>query len=256
MKKISFIFTLFTILFFSFSTAASAASSTPTPKSSNPAMDQINALKERVASKVAELKLVDRRGIIGKVTETSSTQLTLTDVSGNTRFVDVDELTKFSSDSAKESFGISDIGKGKTLGVLGLYNKQSRRIMARFIDASLSLPTTVRGAVAEVDKEDFTFTVKTDEGKNYLFDVENITKTQSFTKTEGLVKSGFSKITTGAHIIVVGFLNTKDASRYIASRVLLFPEIPPDPAIPLSVSPQETIAPSTGSGKKLTPITR
>lgn len=250
MKKISFIFTLFTILFFSFSTTASAVaptaiatSPTPTPKSSNPAMDQINAFKERVASKVAELKLVDRRGIIGKVTETSSTQLTLTDVLGNTRFVDVDELTKFSSDSAKESFGISDIGKGKTLGVLGLYNKQSRRIMARFIDASLSLPLTVHGAVSAVDKENFTLTVKTDEGKNYLFDVENITKTQSFTKSAGLVKAGFSKITPGIHTIVVGFLNTKDTSRYVASRVLLFPEIPPDPKISLTAA-QEASTPS------------
>ncbi len=229
----------------------------PTTKpTSNPALDQINEFKERVASKVAELKLVDRRGVIGTVSDVSSTQLTLTDLLGNTRFVDVDELTKFASESAKESFGISDISKGEKLGILGLYNKQSKRIMARFIEASIFSPTIIHGAVTEIDADNFAFTVTTEKSANYVIDVENLTKTQSYTKEGGLVRSGFSKMVKGEHIIVVAFQNAKDKTRYIASRILLFPEVPASPNIPLGAAPEETTIPSTGSGKKLTPITR
>lgn len=265
MKKISIALFLLFITYFIFTNQAVAISPTvgptsqasPTTKPTNsPALDQINAFKDRVASKVAELKLVDRRGIIGTVTGISSTQLTLTDVLGNTRFVDVDELTKFASDSAKDSFGISDITKGETLGILGLFNKQSKRIMARFVEGSLSSPTIIHGAISSVDKVNFAFVVTTEKGTKYTVDVENLTKTQNYTKAGGLVRAGFSKLTVGEHVIVIAFQNVKDKTRHIGSRILLFPEIPASPKISLNAAPQETIVPSTGSGKKLTPITR
>lgn len=266
MKKIAIsLFLLFTICFgshvkptFAISqTAQPTTQASPTTKPTNsPALDQINAFKDRVASKVAELKLIDRRGIIGTVTAISSTQLTLTDMQGDTQFVDVDELTKFASDSAKDSFGISDITKGETLGILGLFNKQSKRIMARFVEGSISFPTIMHGAIATIDKENFAFTVVTEKGTKYTVDVENLTKTQSYTKAAGLVRAGFSKLTVGEHVIVIALQNVKDKSRYIGSRILLFPETPASPKISLNVAPQETIVPSTGSGKKLTPITK
>src|SRR3989344_7962603 len=108
-----------------------------TPIQSGLTQQQINALTNKIASRVAQLKLVEKRGVIGKVTDVSNTQITLSDMSGNTRFVDVDEFTKFKSDS--KSFGISDIEKGQKIGALGLYNKQSRRILARFVEV-LQIP--------------------------------------------------------------------------------------------------------------------
>lgn len=265
MKEISIALFLLFISYFVSTNQAVAISPTaeptttaiPTTKpTNNPAMDQINAFKERVASKVAELKLVDRRGIIGTVTAISSTQLTLTDMQGKTQFVDVDELTKFASDSAKDSFGISDITKGETLGILGLFNKQSKRIMARFVEGSISLPTIIHGAIIAIDKENFAFTVITEKGTKYVIDVENITKTQNYTKAGGLVRAGFSKLEVGQHTIVIAYPNAKDKTRYIGSRILLFPETPASPKIPANAPTQETTTPSTGSGKKLTPITR
>src|SRR5260221_6373171 len=85
-----------------------ALSPTPAPNSLE---QQISNLKDKIASRVAQLKLVDKRGIIGNVTDVTQNQITVSDVKGNTRYIDVDELTKFSSPSAKSSFGISDITK-------------------------------------------------------------------------------------------------------------------------------------------------
>lgn len=261
MKKIFFI--IFTIYYLIFAIAAYAASPTPTEKATptptkSEKTDIFDTLKERIASRVAELKLVERRGIIGKVTDVTNSQITLSDPNGNIRFVDVDELTKFASPSAKESFGISDIKKDDTLGILGLYNKQSRRLLARFIDVVVQ-QQFIHGAVTSLNEKEFIITVATDDKKVLLVDVEKITKTLSYENKTGLTKSGFSKIEEGQHIIVIGFFDVKDKTRVIASRVLLFPEIPKDPRIEISsqsLIPKAEVTPSTGSGKKLTPITR
>ena len=111
MKKILFI--LLSLIAYHLLLIANVSAVTPTVTVSS-SETQINQLKDRIASRVAELKLVQRRGIVGTANEISDTQITLTDVQNNTRFVDVDELTKFASPSAKGSFGISDIGKGNT----------------------------------------------------------------------------------------------------------------------------------------------
>lgn len=224
---------------------------TPTPAPTKTAAEsQINSLKDRIASRVAQLKLVERRGIIGKVTKVSQTQITINDLKDETRFIDVDELTKFASPSASESFGISDIKEGSTLGVLGLYNKQSRRLLSRFIDV-MSLPTTLHGAVSSVDDEEFVVEVTTENGTATLVDIENITKTTSYDLEADGTKSGFSKIKEDMRIMIVGFPSKTDKTRLIASRVLLFPDIPKNPKIRLNVtpSPTEDDTPATKSAR-------
>lgn len=230
----------------------------PTTQPLNNLEQQISNLKDKIASRVAQLKLVDKRGIIGTVTDVTQTQITLNDTKGNTRFVDVDELTKFSSPSAKSTFGISDITKGSTLGILGLYNKESRRILARFVDV-LILPVYFSGAVTDLDSKNFNLTILTADKTTYSVDIENVTKTSAYDGTT-LMKSGFSKITVAERVTVVGFPDKNDPKHIIATRVLLFPTLPIDPHITV-VKPQElqlqgTVVPATGSGKKLTPLSR
>ncbi len=250
MKKII----IFTIAFFLlFQTSNSFAqkttkTSTPTPIDLS---DQIDDLKNKIASKVAQLNLVEKRGLYGAVTDASDTQITLKTVTGATRFVDVDELTKFSSDS-NDSFGISDVEKGMSLGVIGLYNKQSQRLQARIVEEEDQLPNFFYGAVYSVDSENFTLTIAKENGARNVIDVESISKTNSFVDGE-LVKSGFSKIKETTPIIVIGFPQKENKNVTLASRIFLFPEISPSGKINLNPS-QEDVTPSTGSGKKLVPI--
>ncbi|MEX2013036.1 MAG: hypothetical protein WD967_01390, partial [Candidatus Levyibacteriota bacterium] len=187
-------------------------------------------LLELVASDTARLNLTEKRGIIGTVTDTSSTQIKIEDVQGNTRFIDVDELTKFSSPDAKGSFGISDIESGSTIGALGLYNKSSRRLLARFVNV-MTIPQYVHGAVTIIDTENFAFNVETDTNKTLGIDVETVTKTNSYTLEEGLVRSGFSKITEGTNVVIVGYSDIKEANKILASFIFLFPDLPKNPAI-------------------------
>ncbi len=239
-----FLISLYLYVFTSFSFAISQTptetpTKTPTP-SPNTLQKQIDSLTNKIASRVAALKLVEKRGIIGEVSGVSNTQITLNDINGNTRFVDVDEFTKFSSPSSKTSFGISDIRKGDKLGVLGLYNKESRRILARFIE-TLIMPAIIHGAVSSIDSENFTLSVNTEDGKEYKIDVQTSTRTFSYDlEKRQLLKSGFSKIETGESIIIVGFADKKDASLIQASRVIVLPGVSKNPKIKVSASKESS----------------
>ncbi len=240
-----------------------SVSSTPTPtKATDNAVKekldaQINDLKEKIASRVSELKLVEKRGIIGTVAEVSATKITLTDIAGNTRLVDVDEITKFSSDTIKGSFGLSDLTKGTRISVLGIYNKQSKRILARFIDTVVT-PSVFTGAISAIDKTDFTLTTTTEEQKKITFDIETISKISLYNKDDGVAKYGFSKLEIGDRIFATGFPNKKNTKNFIATRIIIFPDLPKNPRIIIAKPTVEAadVPASTGSGKKLTPITR
>lgn len=249
-----FAYSLFVEQTFAISPTPTTAAKVSPTVTGEPINDQINQLKDRIASRVAELKLVERRGLIGTATDISGTHLTITDIQNNTRFVDVDELTKFSSPSAKGSFGISDITKGSKLGILGLYNKQSRRLLARFVDV-ISYPQTYYGAIASVDNENFTVTIALENNSRVTADIENTTRTSTYTKTGGVVRSGFSKLQAGERVMVVGRLDpdVKEKNRVTAGRILVFPELPRNPKINVTLTTEAPVT-STGSGKKLTPL--
>lgn len=205
-----------------------AQAATPTPQDKT--QEIRDQLITNIASRVAQLKLVEKRGIIGKVSNVTNTQITITDSQNNTRFVDVDELTKFSNPGARGAFGISDIANDTTVGILGLYNKESRRILARFVNV-ITIPTIIHGGVAAIDSENFSLTIATEEGKQMTVDVENLTRTSSYTQKDDYVRSGFSKIKVNYNIIAIGVLNKNDKNRLTATRIIFFPEIPSSPKV-------------------------
>lgn len=247
MKKV---FLLFIIYYLLFTNAAFAVS--PSPTASASAEEQINDLKDRIASRVAQLNLVEKRGIIGVVADITAMQITLTDIKGDTRFVDVDELTKFDGSTDVGSFGISDIKKGSTLGVLGLYNKQSRRILARTVE-ELAIPKMIHGNVATIDSDNFILNVATDKNEQLQIEFETTTRSFSYDReNQQLIKSGFSKIKVGESIFVVGFPDKTVKNMINADRIIILPDIVKGPSVQIS----PTIVPSTGSGKILTPIVK
>ncbi len=241
-----------------------AATTTPTPTKTIPSVTgkegineklnaQINELKEKIASRVSELNLVDRRGMIGVVTDVSGNKITLTDVLGKTRFVDVDEITKFSSASNK-SFGLSDITKGTRLSIIGIYNKQSKRILASFINTTVD-PTFLSGTISDLDTKNFFITLTTVDGKKVKLDIQTSTKIFSADKSYELSKLGFSKLEIGDRLIAIGYPDKKDANVIVPTRIIDLAVLPKNPKISVpTVEPTETITP-TPSTKKTTKVT-
>ncbi len=252
MKKIIFIVSIIILLSIS-AVRVNAITTSPTPTETD-LQQKAQKLLELVASDTAKLNLTEKRGVIGTVTDTTGTQITIDDVNGNTRFIDVDELTKFNSPTAKGTFGISDIQKGNKIGVLGLYNKSSRRILARFVDI-VTLPSFIHGAVSTIDNENFNFDVITDANKTLNIDVATVTKIFTYTAADGMVKSGFSKITEAESVVIVGYTDKKIANKIVPSFIILLLEVAKNPSITIPGTTSSGEIPSTGSGKILTPKT-
>jgi hypothetical protein len=260
MKKQLFI--IISVLLLAFPASVAAQTSTPSPTKPEPSVtanetldkklsEQIKNLQEKIASRVSELNLVERRGMIGVISEVSGNKITLTDIAGKTRFVDVDEITKFSSVSAKGSFGLSDLKKGTRISTLGLYNKQSKRILARFINTTVD-PIFINGAISNLDSENFYATITTPDGKQIKLDVQTTTKTVTYDE-DGLTKAGFSKLEIGNRVAAIGFPDKKDPNLIVANRIVVLPTLAKNPKIIISMpSPTEEITP-TKAVKKVTP---
>ncbi len=210
-------------------TFAQTVSTTITPNVTNSPTSisdstQIEKIKDLVASRVAELKLVEKRGILGTVTAVTSTQITLTDIHNKKRIIDIDEITKFTSPASK-TFGISDIKKGDTLGIIGLLNKGTDHILARFVNTVSAIPTLFEGVITDVDRRNFVVTVVNEDGKKISVDIETSTKISSFTKADSLIKSGFSKVLPGQRVYISGFMDDTTENLLNADRIIHFPEL-------------------------------
>jgi len=255
MKKTFFIIIILLTILGSTVSASFALTPTATLKPS-PETSKLDDLKTRIASRVAQLNLVEKRAIVGTVTEISGTQIILEDVKKEKRYIDVDELTKFFSPASK-SFGLSDISKGTVLSAIGLYNKQSRRIMAREMEITV-LPVFFQGAIRSIDSKEHTFELE-NETEKVSVSVETVTKTFQYTTENGIKSSGFSKLVADENTIAFGYWDKQVKNQILATRVIIFPNIPKNPkiiSVPNALDNTATIVPSTGSGKKLTPIVK
>lgn len=230
----------FAFFIFIFNASVYALSPTPATPSAIPVESKLTELKERIATQVAKLKIIEKRAIRAKIAEAVNHQLVLLDSNGNKRLADADELTKF-TDLKGATIGISDLEKNQIVDVIGLYNTESRRILARLIKLS-NPPARIWARVEELDKKNFSLKISIDQPNDTKeVNVETATKTFEYTKDAGLVKSGFSKIQIGERMLVVGY--EKD-NTITAARILLLPEFSPQPEAGQPLTETATITPT------------
>ena len=108
----------------------------------------------------------------------------------------------------------------------------------------LTLPTHVICKIADIDKTNYTISVKENKGA-FKVDIETTTKTYQLGKDNALIKAGFSKFKIGDVVSLQGTSNPKEENSLIAERVIIV----------ASSLTQTTITPSpTSSVKKTTPV--
>lgn len=204
-------------------------SSTPSPSNSeipkSTDIEKIQRIKDLVASKVAELNLVEKRGIIGTIREVTNMKIAITDIKGSIRQIDVDELTKFNI--TKAASGISDLEKGKMYAFIGLYNKDTKKLLARVINNTNTIPVHFEGAVTSIDSKSYQITAVDQKGVTKKIDIESSTKTNLADSEGDLTKSGFSKLETNKRILAIGFADQKDKDLITALRLIHFESVPP-----------------------------
>jgi len=186
------------------------------------ASSQLDDLKARLATKVAELRSVVKRAMFGKVKSVSVASAT---VETNTKDIKIelgDNVSVAQIIRGKRTDLTTDqISVGDPLTVFGSYDETLDLLKAQyiFIESATSVQH-ISGGVVAVDPKNFTVTIMTPEGRNITVDIEKTTKSNAWNKTDGIVKFGFSKIAVGDTIHVSGTVETKTPDRISASRIL------------------------------------
>lgn len=182
----------------------------------------LDDLKARLATKVAELRTVVKRAMYGPVKSVSLTQATIETKTKDIKLELTDDVTVSQMISSKRTtLPIEDVAVKDTITVFGTYDETLDLLKAQyiFIESSAAV-SRVSGTVADVDTEEFVVTVVTREGRTVLIDIERATKTNVWTASGGIVKGGFSKITVGDTVHIVGKPVPKVENRVSATRIL------------------------------------
>lgn len=171
--KLLFIIGLFICLF---PTPSHAQESSP----SGTIAEKINALKEEIASKAAEIKTqitqkVQNKAIIGKIISLSDTEVTIQTVN-NSKIVKIDEFTEILGSGGKE-IKIDTLETDDNVAALGDYDDRNNLAAQRLIYLDKFASNSAELIWGQIQKQNgSTITVKTKDGKS-----ENITVT---TQTE------------------------------------------------------------------------
>lgn len=226
------------------SPSATPATSTPTAK-----MKQIEDLKERLATKVAELRQSQRRALFGTVTSISLTTVTIETQTKNVKIELTDDMKVIQVIRGKRTELTTDaLDKGDTVVVFGDYDATIDILKGKIIFIQGSLPVRISGTVTAIDKGEFTLTVETAEGQTYTVDIEKDTRTEGWDRTKGLSKSGFSKIALGDTVHILGTPVPKKDNRLSAQRIFNLGNlsgVTPTPSPTLSEEATTSATPTT-----------
>lgn len=197
------------------------------PVATNSAETQtLQKVIDLIASQSAMRNDLEKKGILGIVKEETTTKIMVEDLAKDERTIDIDELTKFGSGDNTKSFGISDIKPGGLFSFIGKYNKETKRLLARFVIKVTSIPVQFEGVVLSINTTDGTFLAADADGNKKTIDVSASTKTVSYASSDGTVRSGFSKIVIGQRVLVTGFDDLQDKNKIVASRIIHFLDLP------------------------------
>lgn len=250
--------------------AATQEISTPSATPKTTVSADLEALKERLATKVAELRDVVRRAISGTVQSISVSSATIETKTKNMKIELPDDLIITQIINGKRTtLTTDDISKDDPVTIFGTYDTTLDLLKAKilFIE-STKVYTHIAGVITDIDRVAYTITVTTNGGSTITVDIEKATKTNTWSKADGITKGGFSKILSGDTVHIVGTTVPKKENQISALRILdignLTGEITPTPsATPTivdstpsatpKITPKPTIKPTVKPTPKITP---
>ena len=203
--------------------SSSSSAGTSSSSSGNQIIDKlkkIEILKEKIATKVAEIRAKEKRGAVGTIKTINPNSILVKTSKDEITMVYADDTTVFElKDTGKADFSIKKLKEGDLVAVLGYLNDpQSSIITAKYIYRE-QIKTRSTGKIADIDKANFTITLAEPKG-NTIIDIETYTKISSYSREKGLVKTGFSKLKVGDLVHVVGTANAKEENRISALRII------------------------------------
>jgi len=204
------------------------AAQSPTVKISSPSatptdnidkMQQIKILKEKIATKVAEIREKDKKALLGTVKQIEPSAITLTTNQGD-RSISVSEDTLYFllSKDGKTSTNIKKVREQDTISAYG-YLSADNTVSTKYIFIQQPI-VHITGKIADKDPKNYTITVSSAQG-NQIVDIETYTRTLIFTKEKTKKATGFSKLQLEQTVHIIGTPHPKEANRISASRIII-----------------------------------
>lgn len=208
-------------------------------------LKKIEILKEKIATKVAELREKEQGGLFGIVETIEQSKLILRTKEGE-KTVGFSDDTVFYSlafvNTKKES-SAQNMKTGIPLAALGYFDSDRTSLSAKYV--YLSSPSAKNIAkISDIDKSNNTITVIENQASS-LIDIETYSKLFTYSKDKGFLKGGFSKLKVGDTVHFSANANPKEENRYSALRLYAFTFTPastlsPPPTATATAKPKAT----------------
>lgn len=201
--------------------------------------EKIDDLKERVATKVAQLRSqTTYKALIGEVKSADKESLTLKTRQGEKKILVTEETKIFKiTGSRKSDINLTNVKAGDRVAVVGSTDPDGSFVARLILDKPF--PRNINGVIENVDRDNAVITVKNSQkGVSYLVDIETTTKIRVWKKDGGFEKLGFSKLNVGDRVHIHGLPQTSEENRLSAIRILILPGA--TPSVSPEVSPTET----------------
>lgn len=242
MKKTFLILLLFisALSFLSSLREASAQEASPTPSDQNTIQKKITDLKERLATRVAELKTQNKKAFYGVVKQKQDGKITLMQdtVEMNITYDPTTKISIRTAKGTKEDTKDTMLVIGSNVVAFGTLDLDQKILAARtlFIHEQ---PHTYIGSVKSIDTKEGSFIIETEDGPVTL-DYEISTKCRIY-DGDGLASCGLSKIKQTDKVVVRMTPGNTEETRGTALRILVLPTVAaPDAVSPTSTKPKPT----------------
>lgn len=193
-------------------------SGTPEPTTN---AKQLDDLKERLATKVAQLRQTQRKAIFGTVKTVSVSTVTIETKTSDVKIELTDDIKIYQMlKGQRTKLTQDDLAKGDVVTVFGDYDASLDLLRAKVIFIQGTFPKHVSGIVKEIDQKGFVITLTTSDNQTETVDVEKSTASVMWVEPKGLEKSGFSKIEVGHILHITGAAVPKKENRIAATRIV------------------------------------
>lgn len=226
MKKIFYLISILIANFFLiFNYYANAQTITSSP-SATIEEKQINQLKEKIASKVAEIQKENYKGVSGFIKKINKDTVIIEDNLNNQFEIKTDDvITKYYriENNTRREVNRDELKNDQFIFATGIINANQVEANNIFIDEVFYINS---GQIIEVNKDEYSVKVQLLEKKIITLDIENYTKQQMLNiKTIKPETIGFSKMKEGDMIhFVAKITDPTKTDRYSALKTLLIPQ--------------------------------
>jgi len=221
MKQIATLLIAISFFFISLPVHAQTATGAATPTDEK--SQQIEDLKDRLATKVAELRQSKRMAAYGTIKSISISTFVVETKTKDLKIELTDDLKVFQILKGKRTeLGTDNLEKGDIVTVFGEYDTTLELLQAKVVFIENVAPIQIMGLVKETDKKEYTVTVEASDKLSYTVDFETTTKTNLWNGT-ALEKGGFSSFVAGDVVFVTGSIVPKKENRISATRITDIP---------------------------------